>query len=111
MEESTDLVLQSPMLPQQPMQPGIRRIGFDSTIDELEKALEVAKQICGSNLVPKEFRNNPSDCLVAMQLGVEVGFSPMQALQTICVINGRPTIWGDGAKALVVASGLSEFIK
>ncbi|MCK5445421.1 MAG: recombinase RecT, partial [Rhodospirillaceae bacterium] len=36
----------------------------------------------------------------------EVGFPPMQALQSIAVINNRPTIWGDGALALVRASGL-----
>ncbi|MDQ2079519.1 recombinase RecT [Xanthobacteraceae bacterium Astr-EGSB] len=35
----------------------------------------------------------------------------MQALQRIAVINGRPTIWGDAALALVRASRLLESIK
>jgi hypothetical protein len=34
-------------------------------------------------------------------MGLEVGLQPMQALQSIAVINGRPSIWGDGALAIV----------
>ena len=34
-------------------------------------------------------------------MGMEVGLQPMQALQSIAVINGRPSIWGDGALAIV----------
>jgi hypothetical protein len=39
--------------------------------------------------------------LVAIQWGREVGLGPLQALQNIAVINGRPSIWGDAALALV----------
>jgi hypothetical protein len=43
--------------------------------------------------------------------GLEVGLAPMAALQSIAVINGRPALWGDGALAVVRASGLMESIK
>ncbi len=33
--------------------------------------------------------------MLAVQLGSEVGLRPMQALQNIAVINGRPAVWGD----------------
>ena len=59
-----------------------------------------------SELVPKAFRNKPEDVLVAIQLGTEIGFAPMQALQSIAVINGRPSVWGDGFLALIMASPL-----
>ena len=48
--------------------------------------------------------------MIAILHGLEVGLSPMQALQRIAVVNGRPTIWGDGALALVQASGLANFV-
>lgn len=48
--------------------------------------------------------------MIAILHGLEVGLSPMQALQRIAVVNGRPTIWGDGALALVQASGLAAFV-
>lgn len=43
---------------------------------------------------------------VAVQLGMELGLAPGQAVQSIAVINGRPSIWGPTAIALVEASGL-----
>ena len=33
-------------------------------------------------------------------MGREVGLSPLQALQSIACINGRPAIWGDAALAV-----------
>jgi len=42
--------------------------------------------------------------LVAIQLGIELGFAPMQAMQSIAVVNGRPSVWGDGFLALLMAS-------
>jgi hypothetical protein len=52
----------------------------------------------------------PEACMIAILHGLEVGLSPMQALQRIAVVNGRPAIWGDGALALVQASGLADSI-
>jgi hypothetical protein len=48
----------------------------------------------------------PESVLVAIQLGAELGLTPMAALQNTAVINGRPAIYGDAALALVRASGL-----
>lgn len=44
----------------------------------------------------------------AVQFGLEIGLSPMSALQNIAVINGRPGIYGDAALGLVRNSGLME---
>jgi len=49
--------------------------------------------------------------MVAIMHGLEVGMTPMAALQSIAVVNGRPTIWGDGAIGLVRGSGKCEWIK
>jgi hypothetical protein len=48
---------------------------------------------------------------VAIMHGLEVGFTPIAALQSIAVINGMPSIFGDGALALCQASGLMEWFK
>jgi hypothetical protein len=47
----------------------------------------------------KDFKGKPESCMLAIQHGSEVGLSPMQPLQSIAVINGRPTICGDAALA------------
>jgi len=67
----------------------------------VEDGMKLAAWIAKSDLAPKDYKNNPGNVLVAMQMGLEVGLSPMQALQNIAVINGRPSIWGDAMLALV----------
>lgn len=69
----------------------------------LAEAIEVAKYFAHSSLVPKHFQGQPGDVLVAMQMGSELGLSPMSSLQNIAVINGRPSLWGDAVLALVIA--------
>ena len=65
------------------------------------EAMEYAKLISASSFCPTNFKGKPGDVLMAMQFGAEVGISPMQALQNIAIINGKPCIWGDAALALV----------
>jgi hypothetical protein len=43
---------------------------------------------------------NKGDILIAMMMGVEVGLNPIQSLQNITVINGRPCVWGDAMLGL-----------
>ena len=73
----------------------------------LGEAIEYAKLIASSNLCPPDYRGKPQDVILAVQLGLEVaGCSPLQALQNIAVINGRPCMWGDLVLAVVRNSGL-----
>lgn len=71
----------------------------------MEQLIVLADRIAKSNLIPREYVGKPADCLVAMSMGLEIGLKPVQALQSICVINGRPSLWGTAARALVMASG------
>lgn len=72
------------------------------------EAKEFATLISKSELVPKDYRDKPFNVLCAIQMGMELGIQPMQALQGIAVINGRPSVWGDAMLALVRGSDLCE---
>lgn len=76
---------------------------FVITPNSISEAMNYAKLIADSAFCPKEFKGKSGDVLVAMQMGAEVGLSPMQALQNIAVINGRPCLWGDAALAVVIS--------
>lgn len=76
----------------------------------LDEAYRLAKAVALSGLAPKDMRQ-PEQVLVAILHGLEIGLKPMQAIQRIAVINGRPSLWGDAALALVRASGLLEEIE
>lgn len=105
----SDLGLVSPQPQQQQLLPS-SWIPMRPT--SLNEALMIAKVVADSDLAPKDFRGKPANVLVAFQLGAELGLAPMQALQNIAVINGRPSVWGDAALALVRASGkLEKFVE
>lgn len=71
-------------------------------INSLADMAELAVKIHNSKLAPNDL-GSPDAVLVAMQHGMELGLSPMQAVQAVAVINKRPVIWGDAALALVKA--------
>lgn len=75
--------------------------GFDLAPRNIDEAMKLANMICRSELAPKNFKGKPEDTLIAMMMGAEVGLNPLQAIQNIAVINGRPSIWGDAMLALV----------
>jgi hypothetical protein len=76
----------------------------DLSPKSLDEAMKLADMLAASSIVPKDFVGKPGNIIVAIQWGAEVGLKPMQAMQGIAVVNGRPTIWGDAALALVLAS-------
>lgn len=76
---------------------------FSLSPRNLAEAMEFAKIIASSDMVPKDYVNKPGNVLVAVQTGAELGLKPMQSLQGISVINGRPSIWGDAMRALVIS--------
>lgn len=76
----------------------------------LTEAMQFSEHLASSSMVPKQYQGKPADILVAVQWGYEIGLAPMQALQNISVINGKPSVYGDAAMALVQASPLCEGI-
>ena len=81
-------------------------IGFRPA--NFEELWRFATLISKTDMVPKEFSGNAGKILAAVQMGHELGLPPMQALQHIAVINGRPSLWGDGALAVVRAHPMCE---
>ena len=76
-----------------------------------DDAFRFATMVSKSDFAPKDFKGKAESCMLAIQHGSEVGLSPMQSLQSIAVINGRPTIWGDAALALVQSSPVCEYVR
>ena len=83
---------------------------FDLSPQTFEQALTFSNYLAESDMVPKDFKGKPGNCLVAIQWGMEIGLKPLQAMQNIAVINGRPSLWGDAVIALVRSSPLCEYI-
>ncbi len=69
--------------------------------ENMTELLKLAEIMAGSQLAPKDYRGKSGDTVIAMLMGLEIGLNPMQSLQSIAVINGRPSIYGDAMLALV----------
>jgi hypothetical protein len=65
-----------------------------------EQLGQFAAMAARSSMVPQAYRGKPEDIMLAVQMGSEVGLAPMQALQNIATINGRPALWGDAQLGL-----------
>ncbi len=72
------------------------------TVGDIRTAAQIVHQ---SKLAPKGY-DSPEKVFVGIQAGAELGLKPLQALNSIYVVYGKPTLWGDAALALVKKSGL-----
>ena len=92
-----------PAAPKAPILVGSRGLELSS----MEDIWRFSGYVSISGFAPKGLEKQES-VFIAVQMGLELGLSPMAALQNIAVINGRPGIYGDAALACVRASGLLE---
>lgn len=83
---------------------------FDLSPQTFDQAITFSQYLADSDMVPKDFKGKPGNCLIAMQWGSELGLKPLQSLQNLAVINGRPALWGDAVIALVMASPVCEYV-
>ena len=66
---------------------------FSLLPSSLGEAREMAEMIARSDFAPKDYKGKPENVIIAVQMGADLGLKPMQALQNIAVINGRPPNW------------------
>ena len=82
-------------------------------LHDLDSMQRFATMVLASDLAPSQYRKGSqaqqvANVCVALQYGLELGLSPMQSLQGVAVINGKPTVYGDALLGLCYASGLVE---
>lgn len=80
---------------------------FGVELSTMEDLFRFSNAVAVSGFAPKGMEK-PESIMIAIQHGFEIGLKPMQALQSIAVINGRPGIYGDAALAIVRNSGELE---
>ena len=69
-------------------------------------AKQLADALCGTDMVPADYKGKPANGAAAILYGAEIGLNPIQALQNIFVIHGRPAIYARTAIALVKSHGV-----
>lgn len=61
------------------------------TPEGFELGQRMAKSLSSATLVPKEYQENLSNCMIALELAQRLGMSPLMVMQSVDVIHGRPS--------------------
>lgn len=59
--------------------------------DSYKRAIEIAKTISSSDLVPQAYRNKSANCLIALDIARQVKSSPLIVMQNLHIIQGKPS--------------------
>ena len=65
-----------------------------------DKSMEMCVVLAKSNLVPKDFQGKPENILIAMEISQRTGSSLLAVMQSLNIIQGRPTF---GSKYIIAA--------
>ena len=76
-----------------------------STRESFELAQRIASAWAAATIVPDAYKNNIANCLIAVEIAARLGMSPLQVMQSLDVIVGRPAWRSQFIVALVNTSG------
>ncbi|MBN2492433.1 MAG: hypothetical protein JXQ29_16415 [Planctomycetes bacterium] len=90
-------------LPMRPAETGLALMLVDP--ERLKNAMALAQILAGAKLVPAHFRDNPGDCLRAVDLAMRTRQSPFAIMDKTYVVSGKIAFEGQLCAALLNASG------
>lgn len=76
----------------------------------IEEAYRLSDAIHQAGMAPFGL-DTPQKVMIAMMTGLELEMPPMQAVQSIAVINNRPCMWGDALIGVVRKSPLCLYVR
>jgi hypothetical protein len=99
-EENNTIAVQDDVKPVE--QGGI----FSGDMVAFENAQRVAKGLCSSSIVPKDYQGNIGNTLIAMEIANRTNNSPMTVMQNVHIIHGKPSWSSQFVIAAINSCGL-----
>ncbi len=81
MEEKNELATTRSELQQVPKSNNMGYTNVFGSKDLFEHTQRVAVMFSKSDLVPKQFQNNVSNCIIALEISARIGASPLMIMQ------------------------------
>jgi hypothetical protein len=69
-------------------------------------AKQLADALCATDMVPAAYKGKPANGAAAILYGDELGLNPIQSLQNVFIVQGKPAIYSRTAVALVRRHGV-----
>lgn len=76
---------------------------------DTQEMFRYAQFLAGSELIPKALQRRPSDVLVVLLKGQDLGLTPMQSISGINVIDGKAEVGALMMVSMIRKSGLCEY--
>ena len=82
----------------------IKTMLTETLVQRMEMYLdqEEANTLAASDLLPKEYKKNPANIMLAFKTGRSLGLDRLQSLQHTFTVNGRTRVYGDMMHALAM---------
>lgn len=80
-------------------------LGIFGTSDNFIMAMQMAKALAESTIVPQTYQKNPSNCLIAIEQAQRMNISPLMVMQNLYPIQGKPSWSSKFLIASINASG------
>ncbi|CPR33992.1 Uncharacterised protein [Mycobacteroides abscessus] len=75
-------------------------------VEAMHNAKVLGDALADTELVPETYRGKPGNAGAAILFGAELGLNPIQSLQQIFVVKGKPAIYARTAVALLKGHGI-----
>lgn len=73
-------------------------------ISQLRKAYAIAQIMCQAGNIPDSYKNKPADCMVAIDMADRMGVSPLMVMQSMYVVQGKPSWSGQACMSFIQAN-------
>lgn len=82
-----------------------RPVNLGAPVLDLDSAYRLSQALAMASVLPYQLRGKPADVLAIMLYGQDLGMSPMQSLQGIYVVKGKPQLSSQTWTALARRAG------
>lgn len=90
METQTQLLTKTETKPATLPIPAYRPGEIFMSISAFEDAQRMVKPLANSDLVPDTFKGKIGNCLIALEAAQRIGASPLQVMQNLYIVHGKP---------------------
>lgn len=77
-------------------------------VEVMKQSWKMANVLAKSQIIPQAYREKTGDCLIAMDIGIRLGTSPIMVMQNSQVVQGNFTWKGSACKAMIDGCGRFE---
>lgn len=81
------------------------------SVGTFEHAQRIAKMLCQSSLIPKDYQNNIQNTMIAMEMANRLGASPLMIMQHMYIVHGKPSFSSTYLIAAINSSGKYSKLK